>query len=514
MRDCGWVAVVISLGGVLTSVQPAAAQAQDDAARVQRLAARLGSHNFHERETATRELDELGESALDALRQAARSDNAETRRRATELIDKIARRSATARMLAPTLIALNYEKTPLTRAVADLARRTGAPITLHGDPARFQGRTVTVTSGPVTFWQALQLFCHRADLHEWDGLSPLPPEVSDPTVPDHPTPSIGGVRILGQALARRGLVTPLRSTSPPIRYALLDGPGAALPAHFAGSVRVRALPPGTPFPTDVGKDILLPLQVSSEPRLNAHDALDLRVDRAIDEQGRALRVQTVRLEFTDEADDTVRRFNGRAAPPPMITRSGPVSVRIRQAETPAKRLRELAGAVTVQAFVAEPAVEMPRPAEAVGRIVGGEGNVALKLVGLHRLAGGEIQVIAAVQLPYGVQLAHGVGGMVGMPMRNGFGGQWGGMQLSDPDLSPAEGAEYQGLVIEDAQGRRFAAVNGAAEIAGLADKNFTVRVTATFRPAVKGAEPSRLVFLARRPAAVEVPFVLKDLLLP
>src|SRR5262249_21960168 len=124
MRASGWVAVVLSLGAVVTLVHRTQAQAPDNSVRLQRLAARLGSHNFHERELASGGRDERGESAGDALRQATGADTAEPRRRASELIEKIARRSATARILAPTFVTLNYEKTPLTQAVADLARRT------------------------------------------------------------------------------------------------------------------------------------------------------------------------------------------------------------------------------------------------------------------------------------------------------------------------------------------------------------------------------------------------------
>ena len=50
----------------------------------------------------------------------------------------------------------------------DFARRTGANINLHTQtPNQFKGRTVTVASpGPVPFWDALDLFCRKADLHE------------------------------------------------------------------------------------------------------------------------------------------------------------------------------------------------------------------------------------------------------------------------------------------------------------------------------------------------------------
>jgi len=139
-------------------------------------------------------------------------------------------------------------------AAADLARRTGTPLTLHGDAAKLRGRTVTLVAEKVTVWQAVQLFCHRADLHEWDGLSSLPAAVG--LAGDVPAPA-EGVQVVGQMLVRRGQVSALTVPSPAARVALLDGTGLSLPTQLAGAVRVRALPPGVPFAAEVGKDRLV-----------------------------------------------------------------------------------------------------------------------------------------------------------------------------------------------------------------------------------------------------------------
>src|SRR5204862_7077262 len=112
-----------------------------------------------------RELDALGAAALDALRKSASASDPETRRRAAELADRIEVRLTAIRLLTPTLVQLDYKDTPLAAAVVDLAKRTGAPITL-ASPDAFGGRTVTVASGPLPFWEALELFCRQAGLHE------------------------------------------------------------------------------------------------------------------------------------------------------------------------------------------------------------------------------------------------------------------------------------------------------------------------------------------------------------
>jgi hypothetical protein len=255
--------------------------------------------------------------------------------------------------------------------------------------------------------------------------------------------------------------------------------------------------------------VLLPLQVSSEPRLNANDALDLKIDRALDDRGRALQAFPVKSEPNDEPEEFVRWPNGRSGPPPSVPRSGPVGVRVRRGEAGAKRLRELAGVATVQLFVAEPAVELARPGAAIGKSVAGTGGASLRLAGYTAVEGGGILMTAQVQLPFGVQLPQSATDLVGAMVR-----PWGGIPPQEADLSAASGTDFQGLSLEDGQGRRFAVVNGAGEILGLTPQGFTLRVTATFQPAAAGAEAAKLVFTARRPRAVEVPFVLRDVPLP
>src|SRR5437016_250877 len=85
--------------------------------RVAQLIKRLGSNQFRERAAATRALDSLGEAALDALKDAARSaDDLETRQRAAELVQAIELRRAAARILAATPVEYDYRNTPLPEA--------------------------------------------------------------------------------------------------------------------------------------------------------------------------------------------------------------------------------------------------------------------------------------------------------------------------------------------------------------------------------------------------------------
>lgn len=491
----------------------AVTRADGDVAAVDRLVARLASPDFRERETASRELDRLGDAALDALRAATQTGNAETRRRATGLLERISRRRATDRLLAPLEVTLRYERTPLAEAVADLARRTGTPISLHGDAKRFANRTVTVVSGKATFWQALDLFCHRAGLHEWEGLTGLPGEVSAPSGEGDQPLLPEGVQVLGQMMVRRGQVSALTIPSPAGHVALLDGPGKGVPSHLAGSVRIRALP-GVSIPVDVGKDQLLVLGVTAEPRLRIDGATDLRIERAIDETGRSRSVRAVWADPSDEREDWPR---GGVRLPPQVTErhSGPVGIRITRDEAPAKRLRELAGVVTLQAFAPQPAVEVTKPGESLKKTVRGNGGVAVNVLAVEDAGNGEILVRAEVQLPFGVRLDLPLAGPIGVGNRgNGFGRGWAGFHIPDPEPNTVRGDEYQGLTFEDAAGKRWPVTTGMTELAGMFEQSFRARVTATFKRPTADTLPAKLIYLVRQPTIVDVPFVLRDVPLP
>src|SRR5437870_5487954 len=64
-------ALAFVLGLVVVAALPAPAAPAPDAASIAKLVEQLGSGDFEEREKATKDLDAIGEPALDALRKAA-----------------------------------------------------------------------------------------------------------------------------------------------------------------------------------------------------------------------------------------------------------------------------------------------------------------------------------------------------------------------------------------------------------------------------------------------------------
>src|SRR5262249_14713833 len=136
---------------------------------------------------------------------------------------------------------------------------------------------------------ALEQFCRAADLREWDGLTALgrgmQPGPGDASLQGIQVP--GGGAIQGQIIIRG---TPSRPVAPPAQFVLLESPAVPPAGARMGAVRVRCLASGTCFRTDSTSpdDVLFPLQVSAEPRLQLQGAITLRVEKAIDDRGQSL----------------------------------------------------------------------------------------------------------------------------------------------------------------------------------------------------------------------------------
>jgi HEAT repeat protein len=83
------LAVVIAIAAVPAPIradEPASAAPEQ---AIQRWIDQLGSERFKEREQAARELSKLGKSALPGLKGASQSPDAEVRRRAQQLVERI-----------------------------------------------------------------------------------------------------------------------------------------------------------------------------------------------------------------------------------------------------------------------------------------------------------------------------------------------------------------------------------------------------------------------------------------
>jgi hypothetical protein len=156
-------AVLLGVGLLGLTTMPAPAEAPD-AAKIAKLVEQLGSDSFADRQKANDALDAIGEPALEALRKATSSTDAEVRKRAKELVDKIEKRSYNSRALAAKMVHLQYKDTPLPDAVADFAKKSGYLIVLHDPDGKLKDKKITLDTGKVTFWNAMEQFCLKAGL--------------------------------------------------------------------------------------------------------------------------------------------------------------------------------------------------------------------------------------------------------------------------------------------------------------------------------------------------------------
>jgi hypothetical protein len=83
------LSVVIALAAVAAPIRADEPTSGAPEKVIQRWIDQLGSERFKERELATRELSKLGKSALSDLKVATQSGDAEVRRRAQQLVDRI-----------------------------------------------------------------------------------------------------------------------------------------------------------------------------------------------------------------------------------------------------------------------------------------------------------------------------------------------------------------------------------------------------------------------------------------
>src|SRR5262249_20568314 len=279
-------------------------------------------------EAASKALDAIGTPALQALRDAIKSSDAEVRKRAGDLAGKIEKRAESERVLKAKMVHLVFKDTPLKDAVEDFKKQSGYAIVLHDPSNKLKDKKITLDTGKTTFWDALEKFCAAAGVSEGDpnanaafppaGAGPL--RVAPRAVPaPAPAPGRGpgrtgannrGARNPGGRGGGWG-PAPQKPVPPPPAALPAAGPGAhpagdwtpvqagqitlmpgkpeAVPADNSSSIRVR-LADRKRHNFNVGaKEIGLVLEISPEPRLRWQQTMSVLIDKAVDDNSQTLR---------------------------------------------------------------------------------------------------------------------------------------------------------------------------------------------------------------------------------
>jgi len=134
--------------------------------RINRLVNQLGGDSFLEREEARKELEAIGAPALPALRKAIQQGDIEMSRRAAELIRVIEEKTLSTELLTPKKVHLKVTDMPVLDAVDKLAKLSGYTVRIDGDRNGLSGKRITLDTGEVTFWEALDRLNEKAGLAE------------------------------------------------------------------------------------------------------------------------------------------------------------------------------------------------------------------------------------------------------------------------------------------------------------------------------------------------------------
>jgi hypothetical protein len=551
---------------VLVGLTLAAGPARgDDAARIARLIEQLGADTFAEREAASKALDQIGAPALEAVQKATRSRDAEVRKRAAELAGKIGRRAASEAALSPKMVHLVFKDTPVGEAVRGLADKSGYRVVLSDPDGKLKGKAVTLDTGKVTFWAALDKLCGAAGVIELDphaaypgrpatgGLMPLPLPVAPvaapiPAAPAALPPPPKGKEAEGkkeeakkeeearkEAVKLRAAVAAVRAAMveapPPVAGAGLPAPAArpvavalfdpaylgpapagqivlvpgekkAVPADTSSSIRVRVADrPGLP-PRGTEREVALYLELLAEPRLRLQQVRSVQIDVAEDDHGQKL-AQAVREVGSAAAGGDVWF--------PIASTGAQVYglARLTKGEKEPKSLRRLEGLANAVALGdREEFLVVESPGKAAGQSAKGKHGGEIHVTAVTKQADGSVQITFGFEAPAGVQAETGY--LAGPPADKApVAGPprilAGGVVL--PATTPGQPYHMPwGLTLQDDKGRALpASIRPNYRRAGPGKGEYL----ATYLPGPDGkGEPAKLVFTGRRLVQVQVPFKL------
>ena len=259
------------LGFALLAASPLAAQPADPLGGKVRA---LAHPRYAEREKAARELEAAGEPALKALREAAQSGDEELRARAAAVADRVERSVRSQRLLTAPKLALKFDRTPLDQAVREFAAKTLLHCVLDKSKIKNPDRNVTLDTGEVPYWEAVDAFYRAAGLAEDDS----PAEVT-------------------KTQSARGYPAAVRREYAPQCGAAVgndDDPADRWAADRPGRPPLSPADPGMPpnfgqnAYDDVKGEVTFHLDVEAAPGLALREIVGVEVRKATAEDGRLL----------------------------------------------------------------------------------------------------------------------------------------------------------------------------------------------------------------------------------
>jgi hypothetical protein len=510
-----WIVAV----AVLIFVSPLRAEQPPDSKRVKALIAQLGSRDFHEREEATQLLITAGLPALEYLHLATTSSDAEIRRRAREAVEQIEKKIETTRLLTPQRVHLIYRDTPVADAVADFAKKSGYPVQLD-DPARMANRKMTLDTGDVSFWEALDHLCRTASLIERRALPPANQNTQGMS-PQEMERRLWEKRML----IRRGL------TVPPARVdfgkiVLIEGKQDNLPTVYLGGVRIRAMSANTPIPGHgvSPEESYVVLDVAAEPSIDWRGVLGVHVQKAMDPECRQVAQAQESMPHVNSADDLNAMGGAMGAVAFKINVNNGVMFAASDFDNPAnssnsparefpirfkrngrdmKQLREIDGILFARVQTPHgPLIQADKILQAEGKTFKGPEDSYLKIHEARQNDSGQVHMRLTLRAPSMSDDALGMmGGAIFVRRFNG--------RMAFMAQHESENIAAQNLALQDSKGGAFqlASSEETTQVNG-------AEVTQEFRLIFQGRQglepPARFVYSGHRLVTVEIPFALKN----
>jgi len=467
-----------------------------DRDRIAKLVEQLGSDKFTEREAASRDLERLGPSALEALRQVANVADAEKHRRAWALIQKIIKAEYSREFLQAKHVRLQFKDAALAEAVAELAKQSGYPVALADANGKLSDRKVTLDTGDVSFWQAVDLLCRAGNVVEDDEDGMLgfqwairnaagEPELAGRTKPPAPA----------DAKPIKARVTD--------RIVLIDGKPPTLPTVYVGAARIGAIrdsrytaaKPARETETNIG------LQFSLEPKLLWHRlmALNLRIEKPVDDQGQILALVTEPLAGTEASyhgKTSVQFVNSDRGVDLFAGTDAYTTLRLQKGEKPAKVLKELKGTLTAEVFgLVKSSITLDNPRKAAGKTFKTDDGATIDVLEVNGENG---QVKLALDMQAEEAPDPGAGGFA---PGNGV-------------LTPGRPVirEHVEVTLVDERGKAIPATRPTVSYRDGETRRTRLHEFTFHLP--KAQDKIKLVMISRRRGTIQVSFTLKDVPLP
>jgi len=475
---------------------------------------KLGNSRYAVRDLAARELIRIGEPALKPLQSVLNSNDEEVRRRAETIITAINTRLENEKLLRAPKLRLTFKDKPLDEALVELNQKTGLNYTLDAKSGKSPKMPVTLDTGDVFYWEAIEQFLAST------GLVEAADNVIDPAFDSN--------QQLQKRYIGRARIAP-QPTSPNNRTRLVESK-SPIPVSANTLVRVKAIPVLVPPPGAVkgSNEIQLFLNVTPAPSLAWQDLINIEVRKAVDDRGIMLAQSHLRAmpQFND-GEGVIWNGNGglqiqgqiivngggkliingntiQASGEPVAQSGSPfqVPVTLLGKDHPSKLLKELNGVVAVRLLSpVSPLVSLDNLLTMPTKDVVKNGEYQIQIVDRKAPRNGFMQIRVKITAPAQEE------------MMNAFGG--GGQIVMRFDGNGAPGNPASAIVIQDASGKvvpnvpvnlqeqTFDGVNQISEyLVNVPTKGQT-------EPA-----PMKLVLNGRRSVCVDVPFALKNVPLP